>query len=291
MDFKGLSGFSSERYRAGDRGVIVYLESTDDVFIFKKWFGNHLSRIEFKAVSGEKANGGCRVVISKVNEEADTTMPCYGIVDRDALLNTISENEALWWETDDETFFSAQPFGNRVFVLNRWELENYLLHPQAVRRRLENKTMENSGYTDHEALAEDIIAAEEDMVALTVLATLGKDREPGYARELSGDKLWERVQTEANASREQINEHRSKVMHFAQDTNTPIERWNRLSRLLDGKKSMVRFDVIFAKRNIRTAGSKKYICLQDERADLADDVANLDLIDPNLKSWIQHLGS
>ena len=160
MDFKNLSDFSSEQYLAGDKGVIVYLESTDDVFIFKKWFGDVLSKIQFEPVSGEKANGGCRAVIQRLQELDHHTVDYYGVVDRDALLNEISIHESLWWESDDDVFFSASPFGDRVFVLNRWELEYYLLHPKALAKRLHNRTMGEISYTDVSQLAEAILVSD-----------------------------------------------------------------------------------------------------------------------------------
>lgn len=281
MDFKGLSDFSNEKYLAGDQGKIVYLESTDDEFIFKKWFGNHLSKIEFKAVSGEKANGGCRVVIQKVGElSASELTPYYGIVDRDALLNTLHENEPLWWEIDDDKFFSSKPFGERVFVLGRWELENYLLHPEAILRRLENKTMGASGYNDASELAKDFIKNEGDLISISVLATSGRgDRSVRYGQRDSGQKLWEMVLNDSSLDENVMLEHKEKVSNFSEGCADYIQRWERLSRMLDGKRVMVRIDGITGQQ----------LCLNAERGNLADDIANLGLIDENLKSWIERL--
>lgn len=290
MDFKGLSGFSSERYRAGDRGVIVYLESTDDVFIFKKWFGNHLSRIEFKAVSGEKANGGCQAVLSKVNDEGGSNIPCYGVVDRDVLLlNIADDHELLWWEDDDETFFAAKPFGDKIFVLNRWELENYLLHPVAIHRRIHNRTMGNSEFLTADDLCRTMIEVEDDFIAVTVLSLIslkqsGRSPRERFGRDESGERLWEVIQERTQAGTEQIEAYKTKLIQFAQAQTDPIERWERLSRVLDGKRAMFRIDKHLNQR----------LCLQDIRGDLADDIANMDTDDSylsNLSSWIESLSN
>jgi hypothetical protein len=281
MDFKNLSGFSSEQYLAGDKGVIVYLESTDDVFIFKKWFGNLLSKIQFEPVSGEKANGGCRAVIQRLQELDDFTVDYYGIVDRDALLNEIRTHESLWWEIDDNVFFGTSPFGDRVFVLNRWELENYLLHPKALAKRLYNRTMGKISYTDASQLANDILQREDDLVAVTVLATLGRgDRSPRYLQSQQGQTLWNQIQQDTNADNAKIELHKQNIIRFAESQAEPLQRWDRLSRMVDGKRAMVRIEGMFTEHKF---------CIENERADLADDIANLNLIDPHLYSWVHRL--
>ncbi len=281
MDFKSLSGFSSEQYLAGDKGVVVYLESTDDVFIFKKWFGNLLSKIQFEPVSGEKANGGCRVVIQRLQEVDDVTVDYYGVVDRDALLNEIRTQESLWWEIDDEVFFGASPFGGRIFVLNRWELENYLLHPAALANRLSNRTMGKISYTNASQLAQDILQREDDLIAVTVLATLGRgDRSPRHLQGLQGEQLWLQVQKDTQADDAKIEQHKQSIIRFAETQTDPLLRWDRLSRMFDGKRAMIRIDGMFTEHKF---------CIEEERADLADDIANLGLIDPYLNEWIHYL--
>lgn len=281
MDFKNLSDFSSEQYLAGDKGVIVYLESTDDVFIFKKWFGNVLSKIQFESVSGEKANGGCRVVIQRLQELDDLTVDYYGVVDRDALLNEIGTHELLWWETNDDVFFGASPFGDRVFVLNRWELENYLLHPEALAKRLHNRTMGKISYTDVSQLAEAILEREDDLVAVTVLATLGRgDRAPRHLQSDLGAVLWAKIKQETNTDDAKIELHKQKIIRFAESQSNPLQRWDKLSRMVDGKRAMVRIDGMFTQHRF---------CIENERADLADDIANLHLIDHHLSNWINKI--
>ncbi len=280
MDFKDISDFSSENYLIGDNGTVVYLESTDDVFIFKKWFGHLLSKIEFKSVSGEKANGGCRNVIKRIKEINDSSLPFYGVVDRDALLNNIETHEALWWETDDHTFINAFPFGDRVFILHRWELENYLLHPDVIAHRIKNKTMGTVDYQAEE-LAEKILDKEDDLLAITVLSTLGYGQSSvRFLQEKSDQDLWNEVNKITKGNPEKRDRHKNNIVQFIENTQAPLERWDKLSRMLDGKRTMIRIDGIL---------SNKTICLEQERGDLADGIANLGLIDSYLKNWLESL--
>lgn len=283
MNFKGFESLSSDQYLAGESGVIVYLESTDDEFIFKKWFGNLLSKIEFKSVSGRKEDGGCYAVIQKVtNAESDELAnPCYGVVDRDVFLNTKTSNDDLWWETDDSAFYSSKPFGENVFILNRWELENYLLHPRAMHKRLVNAKMGDTSYDSEVDLIESVLNSERDLVAVTVLSTLGRgDMSPRFAQNNSGDDLWSLVTKRSQAEESKIMEHERRVVAFSDNESDAVRRWDRLSRMLDGKRAMVRIDGIL---------NETGFSLERERANLADDIANFGLIDSELRRWVEDL--
>jgi len=278
MNFKNTEAFSQEQYLAGDQGKIVFMESTDDVFIAKKWFNALLDKIQFEAVSGEKANGGCRQVISKINEEEHY----YGIVDRDALLNHINDHESTWWETDDSLFYAEKPFGEKVFVLNRWEMENYLLNPTAITQRVENHTM-GAVKLSASDLADKIIAEIDNLIAVTILASLGRgDRNNRYAMRDSGDTLWNTVTTDVGSRSTEIDDHKQKINDFAEHKTGSLERWERLSRMLDGKRVMHRIDGII-RRESRILNS---FCLEEQRADLADAIYNNGLVDDDLKNWL-----
>ncbi|WP_434131656.1 hypothetical protein [Methylocaldum sp. GT1BB] len=95
------------------------------------WFNDYLDRIEFKVP--EKA-GGCSMVIAKVWEERKIGVQAFGIVDRDSV-----QSKRLWdlvWETNDDAFSKAYPFGDYVRVTLYWELENYLIEPDAIETHL-----------------------------------------------------------------------------------------------------------------------------------------------------------
>lgn len=278
MNFKNTDSFSQEQYLAGDQGKIVFMESTDDVFIIKKWFSRLLDKIQFESVSGKKENGGCKQVISKVNEEDHY----YGIVDRDALLNHINNHESTWWETDDHLFYAEKPFGEKVFVLNRWEMENYLLNPAAIAQRIENHTM-GALQLSASDLAEKIIAEIDNLIAVTVLASLGRgDRKDQYAMQDSGAALWKKVTTDVGSRSAEISDHKQKVNDFAEHKTDSLERWERLSRMLDGKRVMYRIDGMLHNENEISSS----FCLQGERGNLADDIFNQNLVDEELENWL-----
>lgn len=108
--------------------IVVYLESTVDYQIFgERWFFDEGEWLDFKAVDQYSDSGGCSQVIKLVEKDRSVGTAAFGIVDRDVLL---SQN--LWdqlFETDDEKYFSQKPFGPHIYLLCRWEIENYLLDP------------------------------------------------------------------------------------------------------------------------------------------------------------------
>jgi hypothetical protein len=108
---------------------VVYVESEEDSYIFGEcWFKEHLSRLEFQSVanrSGGNSTSGCKAVIHAVDEEMRSGNPAWGIVDRDAVMS--EDRWDLVYETDDSHFDLSLPFGQRVKVLRRWEIESYLV--------------------------------------------------------------------------------------------------------------------------------------------------------------------
>lgn len=108
---------------------VVYVESEEDSYIFGEcWFKDQLSRLEFQSVadrSGGDSTSGCKAVINAVDEERQSGNPAWGIVDRDAVMS--QDRWDLVYETDDSCFDCSLPFGLRVKVLRRWEMESYLV--------------------------------------------------------------------------------------------------------------------------------------------------------------------
>jgi hypothetical protein len=122
------SGPMAERLYVAKR--FIYLESPEDVqFFADRWFIDSGERVEFLA-AGDDSGGGCNQVLSKVREDRENEIMAFGIVDRDALASN-----KLWdsfFESDDDRFRQLNPFGDHVFVLRCWEVENYLLHPEVI---------------------------------------------------------------------------------------------------------------------------------------------------------------
>jgi len=60
-----------------------------------------------------------------------------------------------------------------------------------------------------------------------------------------------------------------------------LERWERLSRMLDGKRTMVRLDKILH--------NPKDFCLESEYGALAGHIYNLGLVDKQLHGWLSSI--
>lgn len=111
----------------------IYVESTEDRDVLEKWFSEDLGEIHFLSADHcGLGGGGCTAVCNQVLASQEAEIPAAGIVDRDKLFN--DKRWDLLWQTDDEVFRDAQPYGPDIHVLLRWELENYFLDPVALAR-------------------------------------------------------------------------------------------------------------------------------------------------------------
>ena len=133
---KSLDGESLFKRYSGQ--TVVYLESCDDNNIFSNlWFEDRLVEFLFRpANKGAATYGGCQAVRESVNHDRTNGIKAFGIVDRDIVM--AEDHWCLVWETDNSRFAQAMPFGPYIKVLNRWELENYLIDPQAIEEYLAN---------------------------------------------------------------------------------------------------------------------------------------------------------
>jgi hypothetical protein len=115
--------------------IRVYVESMEDRDVLEKWFPDDLGEITFLSADHENAGGGgCQAVCREVTKNLYGGVTAFGVVDRDKLFT--DKNWVLLWEADDQKFRLTQPYGAEVYVLLRWELENYLLEPKALQRVL-----------------------------------------------------------------------------------------------------------------------------------------------------------
>jgi hypothetical protein len=129
---------SESLFRRYSGQIIVYLESSDDNSIYSNlWFADRLEEFQFRpANKGAATYGGCQAVRESVNYDRTSGIKAFGIVDRDIVMT--EDHWHLVWETDNSRFAQAMPFGPYVKVLNRWELENYLIDSQAIEEYLAN---------------------------------------------------------------------------------------------------------------------------------------------------------
>jgi hypothetical protein len=257
-------------------GIKIYLESTDDQYILRNWFStfNFYDKLSFESVSETRGDGGCQLVLKKVE---NSQLTAFGIVDRDILLADPNFKDSLWWEIDDEVFLSQKPYGEKIFVLHRWELENYLLHPQALAALMAEKRL--NAETSAADIAKLLCVHEDNMVAVTLLSTnsLKKVGEQ-VLRDKSGEELKQAIQNKLQVNPDTIEAEQTKIKRFAENELDPILRWRRLSRLLDGKRIMHRIDDLLFSGKVR---------LESERGALGRHVATHKLVDSALINWLE----
>ncbi len=269
----------------------VFLESKDDEFLIgTKWFSHLRDRIEFIAVSrsGTRDAGGGKTVISKVNDELGQGKTAYGVVDRDVLLADPTFRDNLWWNHDDENFKEQFPYGDTIFVLHRWEIENYLLHPEALENLHRDKFRTIPPTPSSIEIANKLIEHENNFIASTLFSTLHhsqfiKDKTQACLRhsvDVKGDVLVSNVKKSTQCTDKLYNEHKERILAFAESETDAKTRWDRISRLLDGKRTCYRIEKL-----LFSTKSKK-VSIEDEMGALANYIANCGLIDPHLSEWL-----
>jgi hypothetical protein len=236
-------------------GIKVFLESTEDVRIFSDhWFSHYQDKICFESAENDdkKGGGGCNAVLRKVKEAENQQLIAYGIVDRDKLLGD-PDNQDIFWETDDDKFHAALPYGHKIHVLRRWEMENYLLKPEAFKAELQCRVFKRSASAP-EITAGTLLNYENDLIKLTALSTVlgnkgipdNKDIGRAYSEEklhieINNYLLPHKITLESTEFTRDI----SQISAFANDEENPEMRWDKLSRILDGKKALKKYCALF----------------------------------------------
>lgn len=276
-------------------GIKVFLESAEDVRIFSEhWFSHKQDKLRFISAEGDQSGGGgCQAVISKVGEANSQKIEAYGIVDRDVLLSDAKFD--LFWETDDKSFHSEKPYGEKVHVLRRWELENYLLQPEAFAYEVSRRISRSPA---PDISAETFLAQVDDIVQVTALTTYSvakgqKSPRPAFGTNIpSGSDLSQEIdkflkrQFPAPACPD-ISEDVEKIRSFDQSNTDPAERWERLSRILDGKKSLMRL----CRHLSDSLGVEGIRHWEEMRGCLANTIASKGPIDHELVSLIDNIGN
>ncbi len=271
-----IAGF----YKAG---VKVYLESEDDLYILSRiWFSEFNDKLSFEAVCSEGgADGGCFQVIKRVNDSLNRGVLTFGIVDRDVLMSDDEHRKRFWWETDDHKFLSNSPYGENIHVLKRWEIENYLLKPLAIQKYVHTILLVKS---PPDINAKTFLNHEEDLINLTSLSTLAMEFKRSnpkhqFGRGLSGSKLKHEILSHLDIDDSQLSKHRQKISAFTNDIKESEERWDKITRMLDGKRALY-----YLTDRIRELEPKKLkkMCLMTNKGQIAIHIANLKLIDYEL---------
>jgi len=120
---------------------------------------------------------------------------------------------------------------------------------------------------------------EENMVIVTLLSTIPtKQAGEQVLRDKFDNELKQEIQNKLQVQPDVIESEQIKIKHFAEDEQEPIKRWQRLSRLLDGKRIMYRIDDLLFSGKVK---------LESERGVLAGYIAKHKLIDPALTNWLE----
>ncbi|MFZ2170419.1 MAG: hypothetical protein WAW61_12365 [Methylococcaceae bacterium] len=244
------SDFIGSKYEGG---IKVFLESTEDVRIFSDhWFSHYQDKIRFESAEDDgKKGGGCNAVLRKVKEAENQQLTAYGIVDRDKLLGDENKQD-IFWETDDDKFHASSPYGHNIHVLRRWEMENYLLKPEAFRAELQCRI---SNRLAPEITAGTLLNHEEDLIKLTAFSTVLANKsisapDEGFGRAYSGEGLHAELNNYLSPSKitlesSEFSKDINKISAFTNNEENPEIRWDKLSRILDGKRALYKFCSIF----------------------------------------------
>ena len=285
--------FVDDKYEGGTK---VFLESAEDVRIFSDhWFSDKQDKLRFVSAEGDQSGGGgCQVVISKVNEVNARDIKAYGIVDRDVLL--ADKKLDLFWEADDTRFHATQPYGDKIYVLRRWELENYLLQSEAFSTEVSKRVSRSPA---PKISAQTLLDQSEDIIKLTALTTIsvtnGKaSPSPSFGSQSSGSNLDDEIRKHLNKQfpdndypnkDDDFKDNIYKIRGFDQTQGSSEDRWNKLSRILDGKKSLVRLCQYLSKNH----GIKGISQWEEMRGCLANVIASRSSIDIELVDFIDSL--
>ncbi|RJQ58931.1 MAG: DUF4435 domain-containing protein [Desulfobacteraceae bacterium] len=260
--------------------AIVYLESEDDVQIIKeRWFFDEGRYVEFKSTD-DGLGGGCERVIDRVILDRSNGVKAFGIIDRDVLLRCGHWN--IWWETNDSKFAAASPFEENVQVLRRWEIENYLLTPNELEIVLSDRDFRTARPTQE--VINILLKQAEDLKILSAAAILCHKKSltfpDGFGNNIHGEALSKLVTQYLtkhidDLSSELLPEYIEKVEAFAEGiSTTTYKRWDRLNRMLDGKRVLQRLGLF---------GSS----ITDRRGDLARHIRINQKIDPEFRELLK----
>lgn len=229
-----------DRSYAGKK--VVYLESEEDVQVFReRWFIDRGQFVDFFAVS-EPGRGGCNDVITRVATDRAANIDAWGVVDRDALASK-GEWDAFF-DTDDEHFASRNALGEYVLVLKRWEMENYLLHPEVIEQHVAD--IKSRSPRPVEQVVEelfDILCCKLPLVAANMLLnSYGRTALPhnfGHSGSCSAllDNVARRLEKEGLG--DVFEECLERITSFG-GGHAPrtLDHWFALTRMVDGKMAL-----------------------------------------------------
>jgi len=257
--------------------LFVYLESEEDrQIIGERWFFDE--DFEFRS-SGHDANGagGCSMVLKKVQDDEDNGIESVGLVDRDILLK--DQQWDLWWETDDIKFKSEQPYGEKIKVLTRWEIENYLLlEPDIIAEMKADCSPKKRSIQRPAPIPLDL-----DEITLLTTLTCADAVCHQHGNKKVGDNMAKFNKTnqelrgnlkEKNISLNDLDAMKQHADKFSEgEVKGSKEHWMKQSRILNGKAILKRLQ-LFGRRD-------------DHRFTLASKIYDKNKIDEEIENYIK----
>ena len=189
-------------------------------------------------------------MIGKVEADRQRNIAAFGIVDRDALMK--NKQWDTFWETDDNKYKNAKPFGDHVTQLCRWELENYLLDPEELenmladvgkdaprkKRPIEFMLKELAGHCNTliPVMAINVLLHHHQKESLAMGfgsdCFVRKDMETRIEIKINKD-----FPETLDETKMRHTEYIRQIEAFAENhTADSEEYWNRLNRVIDGKR-------------------------------------------------------
>jgi len=261
---KGLSNLFTDDAFLGK--AIIYLESEEDVqIVSERWFFDAGERVAFKSADEGQGGGGTSVV-SKVKAARDKGICAFGVVDRDILMQQHYWDQ--WWETNDKKFRNTHPFGEWIHILLYWEIENYLLHPEALEQVMAD--CEGRSLRNLDDLFNDIFKSAKSVQLISAASIsahkVGQKLAKNFGVKQADDKLSLALckHLEKNGvpqAEKQLQGDHDLIQAFVQESNcSNAKKWQSLIRMLDGKRML------------------SYMALFDQRYSLARQIRQLDCV-------------
>ncbi|MBF0621388.1 MAG: DUF4435 domain-containing protein [Magnetococcales bacterium] len=275
--------------------VILYLESKEDYDVFKeRWYKDWGEWIDFKAVDTPKGgDGGSSQVYRQVEYDRENNTPAFGIVDRDAFLNDFifpdQMDQISFFESDHSVFDNIQVLENHIKVLRRWEIENYLLHPDAIAKLIES-CENNEGKCASNQASQCLLDFSDTAILLSAaILVLMKEKEKAFTdnfgRDATNNVERKKIIIEYLEKRDikniedKLKEMIKRIHTFQREESCSEEaRWNQLNHLINGKVFLTQF--------CHWLGFK-----DPRRLELAGRIRDDKLIDPEIQEFMDSLQS
>lgn len=238
--FNDLADTAQLRHRHSGM-VTIFVEGPTDVDFLNRMFPKAKGDIRFEPV------GGCTRMRARLDLERPDNPKVVGIVDRDALFKDKRWDDLF--ETDNDNFERATCIDG-LYVLTRWEIENYLLDIVAVHRLF-------SAWARDPKPSEEVLLDKMTEAALAELhvtagwCTAKRHRVEDYSGpgpcedpHVLPDRVRQWIEQHVPQALADYDAHLDKVLAF--DPGEGVgkrERLHALLRMVDGKRFLERLQV------------------------------------------------